>query len=96
MLVLGKHVNDFDRACPASVARQTDAVRTRVTHGGPRRTVFSLPIDEPLVRGHAAWALGRIGTQAARQALSGRAEVEGDAWVRDRGGARRELRALVK
>jgi epoxyqueuosine reductase len=37
--------------------------------------------EEPLIRGHAAWALGRIGTQAARQALAGRAEVEADAWV---------------
>ena len=39
--------------------------------------------EEPLVRGHAAWALGRIGTAAARQALRGRAEVEEDAWVRE-------------
>jgi len=39
--------------------------------------------EEALVRGHAAWALGRIGTEAARQALRGRAEVEGDAWVLD-------------
>ncbi len=39
--------------------------------------------EEPLVRGHAAWALGRIGTEAARQALAGRAEVEEDAWVRE-------------
>jgi epoxyqueuosine reductase len=39
--------------------------------------------EEPLVRGHAAWALGRIGTEAARQALRGRAEVEEDAWVRE-------------
>ena len=39
--------------------------------------------EEALVRGHAAWALGRIGTEAARQALSGRAEVEEDAWVRE-------------
>lgn len=52
--------------------------------------------EEPLVRGHAAWALGRIGTAGARQALSGRGEVEEDAWVReeiaaalgDRAGAR--------
>jgi HEAT repeat protein len=35
------------------------------------------------VRGHGAWALGRIGTEATRQALSGRAEVEEDAWVRE-------------
>ncbi|HET7233767.1 MAG TPA: tRNA epoxyqueuosine(34) reductase QueG [Longimicrobium sp.] len=37
--------------------------------------------EEALVRGHAAWALGRIGTEAARQALRGREEVEEDAWV---------------
>jgi epoxyqueuosine reductase len=43
--------------------------------------------EEPLVRGHAAWALGRIGTEAARQALRGRDEVEGDAWVREEIGA---------
>jgi len=39
--------------------------------------------EEPLVRGHAAWALGRIGTEAARQALRGRLEGEEDAWVRE-------------
>jgi epoxyqueuosine reductase len=44
---------------------------------------IALNDDEPLVRGHAAWALGRIGTEAARQALRGREEVEADAWVRE-------------
>ena len=39
--------------------------------------------EEPLVRGHAAWALGRIGTEAAWQALRGRLEGEDDAWVRE-------------
>ncbi|WP_331123309.1 HEAT repeat domain-containing protein [Longimicrobium sp.] len=39
--------------------------------------------EEPLVRGHAAWALGRVGTEAARQALRGRERVEEDAWVRE-------------
>ena len=43
----------------------------------------ALADEEPLVRGHAAWALGRIGTEGARQALRGRAEVEEDAWVRE-------------
>ncbi len=43
--------------------------------------------EEPLIRGHAAWALGRIGTEAARQALSGRADLEEDAWVREEIGA---------
>jgi len=40
--------------------------------------VAALSDKEPLVRGHAAWALGRIGTEGALQALRGRAEVEED------------------
>ena len=43
----------------------------------------ALADEEPLVRGHAAWALGRIGTVGARQALRARAEVEEDVWVRE-------------
>lgn len=39
--------------------------------------------EEPLVRGHAARALGRIRTEAAWQALRGREEVEEDVWVRE-------------
>jgi epoxyqueuosine reductase len=38
---------------------------------------------EPLVRGHAAWALGRIGGSDAVAALRERAEVEEDGWVRE-------------
>nr|WP_240978922.1 HEAT repeat domain-containing protein [Longimicrobium terrae] len=44
---------------------------------------IALNDEEPLIRGHAAWALGRIGTEAALQALRGREEVEEDAWVRE-------------
>jgi len=36
----------------------------------------------PLVRGHGAWALGRISSAAARSALERRASVEEDLWVR--------------
>jgi epoxyqueuosine reductase len=39
--------------------------------------------DEPLIRGHAAWALVRIGTEEARQALRGREAMEEDGWVRE-------------
>jgi epoxyqueuosine reductase len=57
------------------------------TESPPPEAVPALAValndEEPLVRGHAAWALGRIGTEAARQALRGRAEVEEDNWVRE-------------
>ena len=38
---------------------------------------------EPLIRGHAAWALGRIGGEHAVRALARSLAVEGDPWVRD-------------
>ena len=39
--------------------------------------------EEPLIRGHASWALGRIGTAEAVKALRGREGVEEDGWVRE-------------
>jgi len=42
----------------------------------------ALSDPESLVRGHAAWALGRISSAAARSALEWRASVEEDPWVR--------------
>ena len=36
----------------------------------------------PLIRGHAAWALGRIGGADAVRALARALTVEGDPWVR--------------
>ncbi|MCX7669705.1 MAG: HEAT repeat domain-containing protein, partial [Anaerolineae bacterium] len=36
---------------------------------------------EPLIRGHAAWAIGRIGGPIAREALNRRIGEEADAWV---------------
>jgi epoxyqueuosine reductase len=38
---------------------------------------------EPLVRGHAAWALGQAGSKAAQEVLASRFEPERDAWVRE-------------
>ena len=38
---------------------------------------------EPLVRGHAAWALGRLGGTTAHSALKQALRREADAWVRD-------------
>jgi epoxyqueuosine reductase len=43
----------------------------------------ALSDEEPLIRGHAAWALGSIEDQRAREALWGREGVEEDAWVRE-------------
>jgi epoxyqueuosine reductase len=45
--------------------------------------VSALDDAEPLVRGHAAWALGRIGTEGARTALARRLEREQDGFVRE-------------
>lgn len=45
--------------------------------------IAALGDDEALVRGHAAWALGRIGSSAAREALRARLVDEQDAWVRE-------------
>jgi epoxyqueuosine reductase len=38
---------------------------------------------QPLVRGHAAWALGRVGSAAAVDALSSHGEVEIEPVVLD-------------
>ena len=43
----------------------------------------ALEDHEPLVRGHAGWALGRIGGPAARRALERALSRENDAWVRE-------------
>src|SRR5256884_2410910 len=39
--------------------------------------------DAPLIRGHAAWALGRLGGPAARQGLALALSPEAAPWVRD-------------
>lgn len=38
---------------------------------------------EPLVRRHAAWALGEIGTDASRRRLAERLDVEPDPEVKE-------------
>jgi epoxyqueuosine reductase len=44
----------------------------------------SLDADpEPLVRGHAAWALGRLGGDRAERALALAAEREADPYVQE-------------
>jgi epoxyqueuosine reductase len=43
--------------------------------------VEALSDPEPLVRAHATWALGRVGSAEARSALSAHASAETDAYV---------------
>jgi epoxyqueuosine reductase len=50
---------------------------------------MALADAEPLVRGHAAWALGRLGGRPARQALEGAAAREPDPGVAAEIGAAR-------
>lgn len=45
--------------------------------------IQALQDDVPLVRQHAAWALGQIGTREALKALRGRLETEADSEVRE-------------
>jgi epoxyqueuosine reductase len=45
--------------------------------------VTALNDVEPLVRGHAAWALGRLGGATARDHIEEAIRRETDAWVRD-------------
>ncbi|MGV3721156.1 MAG: tRNA epoxyqueuosine(34) reductase QueG [Actinomycetota bacterium] len=45
--------------------------------------IRTLRHDEPLVRGHAAWALGRLGGGAAAAALHTALSTESDDWVRE-------------
>ncbi len=44
--------------------------------------VAALRDRKPLVRGHAAWALGELGGSQARRALESLLAVEADGWVR--------------
>jgi epoxyqueuosine reductase len=46
--------------------------------------------DEPLIRGHAAWALGQIATPGAMGSLEQSLVSEGDDYVR------KEIQAAIK
>ncbi len=53
------------------------------SEAGVPALVTALGDPAPLVRGHSAWALGRIDSRVATEALSSRLLVEEDSWVRD-------------
>ena len=43
----------------------------------------ALSDPEPLIRGHASWALGRVGGAATSEMLNSAASSEEDAWVKE-------------
>jgi epoxyqueuosine reductase len=69
-------------------AKRRGLVRNACVGAGNSRDPVALPAleslladGEPMVRGHAAWAIGRIGGEEARRALFHAAAAETDAWV---------------
>ena len=81
--------NRFSRGTAIRRARRSGFLRNVAialgNWGAPEAVpalVRALEDSEPLVRGHAAWALGRIGTPGARSALAKRLDAEADDWVR--------------
>jgi epoxyqueuosine reductase len=71
-------------------AKRRGLVRNACVVAGNSRDPAALPALESLladaellVRGHAAWAVGRIGGEGARRALMHGAAVESDPWVSD-------------
>ncbi len=78
------------RGSPVKRARRDGLLRNVCVGLGNQRDedavavlIRALQDRAPLVRGHAAWGLGRIpGSNEASAALRARVEVEDDAWVR--------------
>lgn len=77
------------RNTPLWRAKRRGILRNAAIVLGNQRAVAAIPAlisglhdSEPLIRGAAAWALGRIGTSPAREALRTRERVEEDDEVR--------------
>lgn len=77
------------RGTPMLRAKRRGLVRNACVAAGnagdPALIPLLIPLladPEPLVRGHAAWALGRIGGAAAERALAQALMLESDPWVR--------------
>jgi epoxyqueuosine reductase len=78
------------RGSPILRAKRRGFLRNVAVALGNLRSAEALPAlmralndEEPLVRGHVAWALGRIGSPAAIDALEARLSIEDDAEVRN-------------
>ena len=78
------------RNSPILRAKRRGFLRNVAVALGNLRSVEALPAliqalddEEPLVRGHAAWALGQIGSRSAIEPLQQRARLESDPEVSD-------------
>lgn len=85
------------RGSPILRAKRRGFLRNVAVALGNSKAIEALPAlirtlddGEPLVRGHAAWALGQIGSRAALEALQHRLGTESDAEVQD------ELQAAIQ
>ncbi len=79
---------DFSDKSPVRRAKRAGLLRNVCVALGNWGAVASFDVlaraledHEPLVRGHAAWALGELGSAPATRALSARLPIEGDGWV---------------
>jgi len=80
----------FSRGSPLRRARRAGFLRNVAVALGNWGAPEAVPVlaaalsdSEPLVRGHAAWALGRVRTAEAREALLSALERERDPFVRE-------------
>ena len=80
----------FSRGSAIRRAKRSGFLRNVAVALGNWRSAEAVPVladalhdAEPLVRAHAAWALGRIGSPEARQAIDDRLAVESDPLVID-------------
>ncbi|MBC8089115.1 MAG: tRNA epoxyqueuosine(34) reductase QueG [Phycisphaerae bacterium] len=79
---------EFSRRSPIKRAKRRGFLRNVAVALGNSRDPAAVPVlskslsdNEPLIRGHAAWALGRIGTPDGLAPLLDRVAVERDEWV---------------
>ncbi len=78
------------RGTPVLRAKRRGLVRNACVAAGNSRDPALIPAltalladPEPLVRGHAAWALGRIGGAEAKGSLINALALEADSWVQE-------------